>query len=169
MSTVDEQQKPTAAPRQPVRLTDREFEVLFYMSYGATNGTIARRLQLTEATIKTYSKKLFEKLACADRAHAVRRGFELGLLDASTDEPQMDVERPPNGAMRQDFGRLPLVDWQVLERARIAENREPRPISVRHIGACFAAAACPCRTGSTWEWPAGQQFADPVPMPEVNR
>lgn len=166
MTTVD-RAKPV--PPKLMVLSIREFEVLFYMSHGAANKTIGRRLELSEDTVKTHCRRLFRKLGAADRGHAVRRGFELGLLRNTTEEAAMPFERPSHAAMRGDRERLPVVDWQVLERVRIAANRQPRPISVTHIGACFAAESCPCRTGSTWSWPAGQVFADPVPMPEVSR
>lgn len=127
--------------------------VLRLISDGRTNEQIGRKLGISEEAAKWRVRLLCQALRARDRAHAVRRGFELGLL-VSGDEPSTAAEERS------------LVDWQVLERARIAEARGPRPISVRHIGSCFAAEACPCRTGSTWKWPDGQQFADPVPMPE---
>jgi DNA-binding NarL/FixJ family response regulator len=75
---------------EPIELHPRELQVLQGMSYGLTNARIADRLHLTEDTIKTYSRRLFRAINARDRAHAVRRGFELGLLG-----PDQDQSRHP--------------------------------------------------------------------------
>ena len=73
---------PTGEP-----LTNREFEALLGMSEGKTNGDIGRALGISEDTVKTHVKRMFRKLGVKDRAHAVRRGFELGhLLIGTNDE-----------------------------------------------------------------------------------
>lgn len=138
-------------------LTEREMQVLYFMSHGLPNAEIGKQLYLSEDTIKTHARRMFRKMGVRDRAHAVRVGFTVGLL-----KPEKAMGRPPVPSR----GGRPVVDWQESERSRIAELRAPRPISVRHIAACDAAQSCPCRTTSTWAWPKGQVFADPVPMPE---
>lgn len=63
-----------------VRLTDREKQVLQGMSLGRANREIGAGLYLTEDTVKSHCRKLYRKLGVADRAHAVARGYQLGLL-----------------------------------------------------------------------------------------
>lgn len=53
------------------RLSPRERELLELLSDGLANKQIARRLELSESTVKGYLSALFEKLGAADRAHAV--------------------------------------------------------------------------------------------------
>lgn len=53
------------------RLSPRERELLELLSDGLANKQIARRLGLSESTVKGYLSELFEKLGAADRAHAV--------------------------------------------------------------------------------------------------
>jgi DNA-binding NarL/FixJ family response regulator len=67
--------------RQPrVKLTDRELDVLRLLDTGASNREIARRLYVTEATVKTHLVNLFGKLHAESRAKAVAIARESGLI-----------------------------------------------------------------------------------------
>jgi DNA-binding CsgD family transcriptional regulator len=65
------------------RLSEREREVLVLISKGASNLEIADRLDVSERTVKGHVTGILEKLGAHDRAGAVARGFDLGLLKAS--------------------------------------------------------------------------------------
>lgn len=52
-------------------LTRRETDVLRWMARGETNGRIARRLAITEGTVKTHVQSILRKLNAANRAEAV--------------------------------------------------------------------------------------------------
>ncbi|MCW3010973.1 MAG: response regulator containing a CheY-like receiver domain and an DNA-binding domain [Solirubrobacterales bacterium] len=54
-------------------LTPREREVLSLMASGATNQTIANRLVIAEATVKSHVKHILRKLRASNRAEAVSR------------------------------------------------------------------------------------------------
>lgn len=54
-------------------LTRREVEVLRLMAGGDTNGRIARRLVISEGTVKSHVKHILRKLGAANRAEAVSR------------------------------------------------------------------------------------------------
>ena len=60
-------------------LTDREIEVLRYVSAGNSNKIIAAQLNLSEHTVKGHLKNILSKLGASDRTQAVtialRRGF----------------------------------------------------------------------------------------------
>jgi FixJ family two-component response regulator len=47
---------------------------------GASRPEIARRLGISEATVRSHSKAIFAKLGVNERAHAVAVGFRLGLI-----------------------------------------------------------------------------------------
>jgi DNA-binding NarL/FixJ family response regulator len=64
----------------PPSLTEREQQVLDGMSRGKSNAEIGRELYLSEDTVKTHARRLFRKLAAADRAQAVALGFRWGFL-----------------------------------------------------------------------------------------
>jgi DNA-binding NarL/FixJ family response regulator len=61
-------------------LSDRELEVLALIAQGETNRGTAARLFISEATVKTHLLHIYEKLDVNDRAAAVARAYERGLL-----------------------------------------------------------------------------------------
>lgn len=68
----------TRAPAFP-SLTDREHEVLDLIAGGHSNQSIARRLVLSDKTVRNYVSNIFAKLQVADRAEAIVRAREAGL------------------------------------------------------------------------------------------
>lgn len=60
-------------------LTDRETEVLASLGDGLSNAQIARRLHLSEATVKGYVSRLLIKLDCDNRTQAGLLAFSAGL------------------------------------------------------------------------------------------
>lgn len=61
-------------------LTDRETEVLALVADGLTNRAVARKLGISEATVKTHLAHVYTKLEVLDRAAAVREAWERGLV-----------------------------------------------------------------------------------------
>ena len=57
-------------------LTRREIEVFGLMAQGETNQRIARRLSISEGTVKSHVKHILRKLSAANRAEAVARWHE---------------------------------------------------------------------------------------------
>jgi DNA-binding NarL/FixJ family response regulator len=70
--------RPSGAPEP---LTGRELEVINLVARGASNREIARDLHISEATVKTYLARIFEKLSVADRTSAVTTALERRLID----------------------------------------------------------------------------------------
>ncbi|GHF84190.1 DNA-binding response regulator [Amycolatopsis bartoniae] len=62
-------------------LSPRELEVLRLVAEGATNQVAARRLLISETTIKTHLLHIYTKLGVRDRASAVAVAYKRGLLD----------------------------------------------------------------------------------------
>ena len=61
-------------------LTDRETDVLALVADGLTNRAVARKLGISEATVKTHLAHVYTKLGVLDRATAVREAWERGLV-----------------------------------------------------------------------------------------
>lgn len=65
-------------PGEP--LTAREIEVLGLLADGASNREIARRMQISEHTVKFHVSSILNKLGAATRTEAVTRGYKEGLI-----------------------------------------------------------------------------------------
>ena len=62
--------------RHPIpRLTPRQWELLGLVAAGHTNGQIARRLDLSEGTIRKHLERLYTKLQVTSRTAAVTSAF----------------------------------------------------------------------------------------------
>ena len=65
---------------QRLGLTGRELQVLQHVSTGLTADTIARRLAISERTVRKHLENVYRKLDCHDRLVAVDRARELGVV-----------------------------------------------------------------------------------------
>lgn len=61
-------------------LTARELDVLRLVARGMTNQAIARRLHVSEATVKTHLVHTYTKLGVDDRTAAVTTALQRGLI-----------------------------------------------------------------------------------------
>ena len=62
-------------------LTEREIEILSLVAAGNPNKQIARRLGISEDTVKAHLKRIFAKLGVADRTHAVTVAAKRGIIE----------------------------------------------------------------------------------------
>ncbi len=75
MSRTDREQVPTP------RLTDRELEVLRLVATGLNNREVAKRLFISENTVKNHVRNILEKLQLHSRMEAVMYAVREKLLD----------------------------------------------------------------------------------------
>lgn len=72
-------ERPAPRAALPDDLTPREAEVLRLIAAGLTNGDIAAKLFLSNATVKTHVNHIFQKTGARDRAQAVTYAYRVGL------------------------------------------------------------------------------------------
>ena len=61
-------------------ITPREHEILTLMAAGLSNREIAEKLFVSENTVKTHSRRLFDKLSARRRTQAVQIAKQAGLI-----------------------------------------------------------------------------------------
>jgi DNA-binding NarL/FixJ family response regulator len=83
---LDEFKQMSRSDRRQVsnpRLTDRELEVLNLVAHGLNNRDVARRLFISENTVKNHVRNILEKLQLHSRMEAVLYAVREKLLDLS--------------------------------------------------------------------------------------
>jgi DNA-binding NarL/FixJ family response regulator len=63
-------------------LNPRELRILTLMTHGLNNAEIARRMNLSEGTVRNYVTTLFDKLNVSDRVQAVVLALKFGLAES---------------------------------------------------------------------------------------
>src|SRR5690606_20464281 len=71
-------------PNVDTLLSERELEVLRFLSMGLSNADIAKRLFLSEGTVRNYTSAIFAKLNVSDRTQAVVAALRAGLVDLNS-------------------------------------------------------------------------------------
>ncbi len=64
----------------PIKLSNREAEVLKWISKGKSNNDVARILEISSETVATYVRRVFTKLEVHDRVGATVKALQLGLI-----------------------------------------------------------------------------------------
>lgn len=72
--------EPVSGSGEQPALSSRELEVVRNLGRGLSNHDLGRILGVSEHTIKSHLKSIFSKLGVVDRAEAVARAYELGLV-----------------------------------------------------------------------------------------
>ena len=94
-------------------LSNREMEVLHWMSRGKSNAVIAELLAISPSSVDVYVRRIFAKLDVADRTSASLKAFAQGLLVsddyerfiARLGEAELNRPGPKNGGPRNGSSR----------------------------------------------------------------
>jgi DNA-binding CsgD family transcriptional regulator len=62
-------------------LTEREQNVLFYVSQGLINSEIAEKMHISVHTVKAHLEAIYDKFGVKNRVQAVMKAVVLGLID----------------------------------------------------------------------------------------
>ena len=84
------------------RLTKRELEILLLFAQGLGSKAIADRLSIAYATARNHAQQILVKLGVHNRAAAMARGYERGILSPASDREEMERGQPlgPNRRRR---------------------------------------------------------------------
>ena len=103
----------TERRRHPVpRLTPRQNDLLHLLAAGHTNTQIARRLGISEGTVRTHLENIYEKLNVSSRTAAVIRAFPSQLAYNPAARRQASRTGPPGN-------RTQACQVSALSQARI--------------------------------------------------
>lgn len=69
-----------AEPQDIVPLSPREAEIMAFVAAGLVNKEIARKLGISEGTVKSHRKNLYEKMGVTSRSEAIAKARDLGLI-----------------------------------------------------------------------------------------
>lgn len=89
-------QLPAAVAAEHLPLTARELEILQLVAAGSANGEVARKLWVTEQTVKFHLRNIYRKLDVANRTEASRFAHLNGLVSARSEislQPELTVVR----------------------------------------------------------------------------
>jgi DNA-binding NarL/FixJ family response regulator len=86
------------APKVPMPLSRREYQVLQLVAEGLENSGIAKILFLSVETVRTHVKSILRKLSARDRTHAVTIAFRGGILVTVVDDTEMSAAPPSTRA-----------------------------------------------------------------------
>jgi DNA-binding NarL/FixJ family response regulator len=76
-------QEGTARPARPAGLSEKELAVLVELCHGHTNKQIAKRLWLSEQTVKFHLRNIYRKLEIKNRTEALSYAYEHDLAAIS--------------------------------------------------------------------------------------
>ena len=79
-SAIARREPPRRLPRLEDPLSERELEVLGLLATGKTNSEVAGDLFVSVGTVKSHTGNIYRKLGARNRAKALTRARELGLI-----------------------------------------------------------------------------------------
>ena len=83
--------EPQMSQETPVSLTVREMEILHLLEDRLSNKEIARRLIVSNHTVRNHTANIYGKLQVENRLQAVERARDLGLLPAQRERTLLPV------------------------------------------------------------------------------
>jgi DNA-binding NarL/FixJ family response regulator len=113
-----------AAPRQQLRLSEKEMLIISGVTQGLKNKDIAREIGTTEQVVKNYLRKIYDKLQVLDRLELALYSMNHRLLEGYVPDPARaagaagDLGRPKRAIFAQAAtGALPAENEQHQDKS----------------------------------------------------
>ncbi|HME32347.1 MAG TPA: response regulator transcription factor [Terriglobales bacterium] len=87
------------APRQQLRLSEKEMLIISGVTQGLKNKDIAREVGTTEQVVKNYLRKIYDKLQVADRLELALYSMNHRLLEGYVPEPRRPAHTAAGGQL----------------------------------------------------------------------
>jgi two-component system, NarL family, nitrate/nitrite response regulator NarL len=78
-------------------LSGREKEILLLVAEALSNAQVAKRLSITEGTVKRHLRKIFDKLDAVSRIDAVNKAAAASIIPARIAGPEPSAETASSG------------------------------------------------------------------------
>jgi len=108
------------APRQQLRLSEKEMLVISGVTQGLKNKDIAREVGTTEQVVKNYLRKIYDKLQVADRLELALYSMNHRLLEGYVPEPSRSADG--------EVGKQPRASTTLGASGRSAPPELPSPV-----------------------------------------
>lgn len=80
LSAINEEIEEQKVIAENYEITSRQLEVLHLLAKGYSNSKIAQLLFISEHTVKSHLKQIFQKLASDNRVNCINKAQQLGLI-----------------------------------------------------------------------------------------
>jgi DNA-binding NarL/FixJ family response regulator len=137
------------------KLTCRELDVLRLLAWGLSNRLIARRLGISEKTVKNHLGSIYFKLGATGRTQAALYARHAGLTGAEQAAPSAAVPAPVPGKdapaagpvlTARERGVLRLLAWGLSNRLIARRLGISEKTVKNHLGSIYFKIGATCRT-----------------------
>ena len=153
------------------RLTDREREVLTMLALGENNATIAKKLHLSQETVRSHTRSARLRLGARSRSHAIALALASGQLDLDA-----GCGRTPPGPGRPllattDRSRRLWTDPSAATRSRPGESAVQlrSKVSGPHVDGAVGPSRAGSGSGVRSEASPGARFGAPGPVSSTKK
>src|SRR5271169_6508405 len=108
------------APKQQLRLSEKEMLIISGVTQGLKNKDIAREIGTTEQVVKNYLRKIYDKLQVADRLELALYSMNHRLLEGYVPEPRRSADA--------EGGKQPRASTTLGASGRSARPEPPSPV-----------------------------------------